>query len=70
MDGSDDEPLPSAAPATRRGAYAHFGAVHNGRNQIAGRALAASCCSGARLSGASDGDAVYAKPYINLEATW
>jgi hypothetical protein len=70
MDGSDDEPLPSAAPATRREAYAHFGAVHNGRIQAAGGALAASCRSGARLCGASDGNAIYAKPYINLEATW
>jgi len=70
MDGSADEPLPSAAPATRHRAYAHFGAVHHVRNQAAGRALAAFRCSGARLSGASVGDAVYAKPYINLEATW
>jgi hypothetical protein len=70
MDSSDDEPLLSAVPATRRGAYAHFGAVHNRWNQATGRALAAPCCSGARLSEASDGGAVHAKPYINLEATW
>ena len=30
MDGSDDEPLPGAAPAPRRRTYAHFGTAHNG----------------------------------------
>jgi hypothetical protein len=70
MDGSDDQPLLCAAPATHREVYPHFGKVHNGGNQAAGRALATWCHSGARLSQAPDGTAVYAKPYINREAPW
>ena len=70
MNGSDDQPLTCAAPATRRETYPHFGKVHNGRNQAAGKALATLCHSGARLSAAPGGTAVYAKPYINREATW
>jgi hypothetical protein len=70
MDGSDDQLLLSAAPATRREAYPHFGTGHNGWNRAAGRALATWCQSGARLSEAPDGTAVYVNPYINREAAW
>ena len=70
MDGSDDQPLLCAAPATRREAYPHFGKGHNGWSRAAGRALTTWCRSGARLSEAPDRTAVYANPYINQEAAW